>query len=50
MLKLYKNTDGVMSYWETWDNDEKSGTIHWGELGKRGQDRVVKSGRGSDFS
>jgi hypothetical protein len=49
MLKLYKNTNGVISYWETWDNDEKSGTIHWGELGTRGQDRVVKSGRGSDF-
>ena len=49
MLKLYRNKDGVISYWETWDNDEKSGTIHWGELGKRGQDRVVKSGLGSDF-
>jgi hypothetical protein len=49
MLKLYKKTEGVISYWETWDNDEKSGTIHWGELGKRGQDRVVESGRSSDF-
>jgi hypothetical protein len=49
MLKLYKNKDGVISYWETWDNDEKSGTIHWGELGNRGQDRVVKSGLFSNF-
>ena len=49
MLKLYKNKDGVISYWETWDNDEKSGTIHWGELGQRGQSRTVKSGLFSNF-
>lgn len=30
-----------MSYWETWDNDEKSATVHWGQLGHRGQDKIV---------
>jgi hypothetical protein len=41
MIKLYKTKDGVTSYWETWANDEKSGTIHWGQLGHRGESRVV---------
>jgi hypothetical protein len=41
MLKLYKKTDGEISYWETWDNDERSATVHWGQLGHRGQDKIV---------
>ena len=41
MLKLYKNTDGQISYWETWDNGENSATVHWGQLGHRGQDKTV---------
>ncbi len=49
MLKLYRNTDGVINYWETWDNDDKSGTIHWGELGQQGQSKTVKSGLFSNF-
>ena len=49
MLKLYKNTDGIISYWETWDNDEKSGTVHWGLLGQRGEDKIVKSDLFSNF-
>lgn len=41
MLKLYKDTDGLVSYWETWDNDKKSATVHWGQLGQRGEDKIV---------
>ena len=49
MLKLYKEADGVVSYWETWDNDDKSATVHWGQIGQRGKNRVVKSELLSNF-
>jgi hypothetical protein len=42
VLKLYKFTDNKKEYWETWDNDDGSHTIHWGELGTEGQSKVVK--------
>jgi len=42
MLKLYKFTDALKSYWETWDNDGVH-TIHWGTLGTRGSSRELKS-------
>jgi len=34
MLKLYKQVGNKISYWETWDRDEKIGIVHWGKLGK----------------
>jgi hypothetical protein len=40
--KLYKITQSKKEYWETWDNDNRSSTIHWGELGTTGQTKVVK--------
>lgn len=42
MLKLYKITLNSKHYWETW---EKNGvhTMHWGELGTRGQSKELKS-------
>jgi hypothetical protein len=43
MLKLYKFADGKKEYWETWDNGNGSHTIHWGELGTRGQSKTVTS-------
>jgi len=43
MIKLYKTSDGVTNYWETWANDEKSGTIHWGQLGHRGESKIVET-------
>jgi len=49
MLKLYKLKDNQLHYWETWDNDEKSATIHWGIVGQRGQDKEVKSGLFSNY-
>jgi hypothetical protein len=49
MLKLYKRIDGVLHYWETWDDDAKSGTIHWGIVGEKGQMKEIKSGLLSNF-
>jgi hypothetical protein len=49
MLKLYKKVDNETYYWETWDKDEKTGIIHWGILGERGQHKEVKSGLFSNF-
>lgn len=42
MLKLYKFTDLKKEYWETWDNDDGSHTVHWGELGDRGESKTVE--------
>jgi len=42
VLKLYKFTDTKKEYWETWDNDDGSHTVHWGELGTTGQSKEVK--------
>ena len=42
MLKLYKFTDALKSYWETWDRDGVH-TIHWGTLGTRGRSRELNS-------
>ena len=43
MLKLYKFTDTKKEYWETWDNDDGSHTVHWGELGTKGESKIVKT-------
>lgn len=42
MLKLYKRLASGTLYWETWENDGKH-TIHWGELGTKGESRTVAS-------
>ena len=42
MLKLYKFTKAKKEYWETWDNDDGSHTIHWGELGTKGESKEIK--------
>ena len=49
MLKLYKRVDNEILYWETWDKDEKTGVIHWGVVGQRGEDKEIKSGLFSNF-
>lgn len=49
MIKLYKLIDAKLHYWETWDNNEKSATIHWGIVGERGKDKEIKSGLFSNF-
>jgi hypothetical protein len=42
VLKLYKLSGSKKEYWETWDNDDGSHTIHWGELGTTGENKVIK--------
>jgi len=42
VLKLYKLADSKKEYWETWDNDDGSHTVHWGELGTTGKSKEVK--------
>ena len=49
MLKLYKQTDTEIHYWETWDKDTKTAVIHWGVVGERGTQRQVFSGMLSSF-
>lgn len=49
MLKLYKRIDGVLHYWETWDKDDKTGIIHWGIVGEKGDTKEIKSGLLSNF-
>ena len=43
MLKLYNFSNDKKEYWETWDNDDGSHTVHWGELGTKGNSKTVKS-------
>lgn len=43
MLKLYRFSNDKKEYWETWDNGKGSHTIHWGQLGTRGESNIVKS-------
>ena len=43
MLKLYNFLNDTKKYWETWDNNDGSHTIHWGELGTEGSSKTVKS-------
>jgi len=40
-LKLYRQTDQGVKYWETWNTNVKSATIHWGQLGDTGQNKKV---------
>lgn len=49
MIKLYKTIDNELYYWETWDNENNSATIHWGKVGLKGEAKTVKSGLFSNF-
>jgi len=49
MLKLYKQIEGVLHYWETWDKNDKTGIIHWGIVGEKGEMKEIKSGLLSSF-
>jgi len=50
MVKLYKNIDNKLHYWETWDKDTKTGIVHWGEVGTQGQDKEIKSGLTENYA
>lgn len=43
MLKLYKNIDGNLHYWESWDKDEKMGVVQWGIVGTKGESEEIGS-------
>ena len=43
MLKLYKFTNTKKEYWETWENDDGTHTVHWGEIGEQGDSKILKS-------
>lgn len=49
MLKLYKRVEQDLHYWETWDENSRTGIVHWGVVGQRGQDKEVKSKAGLSF-
>jgi hypothetical protein len=42
MVKLYKQQDGILHYWETWDTTPKRGIIHWGIVGERGAKKIIR--------
>ena len=42
MKKLYYPKKNPIKYWEFWDNDDGSQTVHWGELGTEGESIIVK--------
>lgn len=43
MIKLYRFTENIQEYWEAWDNGDGNMTVHWGELGTRGQSEIIGS-------
>lgn len=43
MLKLYKEIEGKLHYWETWESGKNSGVIHKGIIGDRGKDKDIKA-------
>lgn len=49
MLKLFKNIDGKLHYWETWDKDDRTGVVHWGIAGEKGISEEIGSGFLSSF-
>jgi len=43
VLKLYRFSDEKAEYWETWEDEDKSHTIHWGDVGTRGESTTLHS-------
>lgn len=44
MLILYRKLADNYYFWRTWGKNSKTGIIHWGKVGNRGQYKEVKSG------
>ena len=44
MIKLYRFSQALKECWETWEDGDGNHTVHWGELGSRGQHKTVTSG------
>lgn len=49
MLKLFKNIEGKLHYWETWDTDDQTVMVHWGVVGETGEHKEVKSEAFSNY-
>lgn len=49
MLKLYKQIEDQLHYWETWDKTDKIAIVHWGIVGEEGLQEEIKSGLFSNF-
>lgn len=43
MLKLYRFSAEAKEFWETWEEEPGRHLVHWGELGTKGQTKVVAS-------
>lgn len=43
MIKLYKKIQGKMYYWETWDHNSKSASVHYGIVGENGDHKVIEA-------
>ena len=50
MLKLYKNINNELHYWETWENNKNTSTIHWGIVGHAGETKTIKSSFLKDYT
>ncbi len=44
MKKLYLPKENPDRYWEFWDNDDWTITVHWGKLGTQGEDEIIYGG------
>lgn len=42
MIKLYKNIEGALHYWETWNNDSESAIVHSGIVGLKGKINYIE--------
>ncbi len=49
VLNLYKLKDNEKLYWETWENNDGTHTIHWGELGTVGESISLDPSVVTDF-
>lgn len=43
MLKLYRFSEHAKKYWETWEAEDGSHIVHYGELGTRGISTTIES-------
>ncbi len=49
MIKMLKKQNDALHYWEVWyDEDEKTFTVHYGQVGERGEHFTEKKKRGID--
>lgn len=43
MIKLYRFSATRKEYWEAWQTDSGGFTVHWGELGTRGDQKTIEN-------